>query len=63
MNCYPRTGEVVSLTFMISQFHSTKNSQKIDIDMTCFEIISSDDMKNKVLRIIREALASDDLIS
>ena len=30
--------------------------------MTCFEIVSSDDMKNKVLRIIREALASDDLI-
>ena len=53
-------GTIDSLTFAISQIRNS-GSQMIDIDLSGFEIKDATDMKDKVLRIIRDSLNRDDI--
>ena len=58
-----RGDKIESLTFLINDSlrSSTRNNEKIEIDLSCYAIQDTTDMKDKVLRIIREALAAEDI--
>ena len=54
-------GQIISLNFTLSEIRSRKG-QSINIDLTAYNLYDSSDMKDRVLRIIREALTAKDLL-
>jgi len=53
--------QIVNLLFVISDARRSQLSEKLQIDLRGLNISDTSDMKDKVLRIIRDALGADDL--
>lgn len=56
-----RTRKPDSLSFIIAQARRPTANQMFDIDLRRFSIHETTDMKDKVMRIIRDALSAEDI--
>ena len=60
---FKRKNKPDSLTFVVSKVRRPQNNERLDIDLRAFTIRDMTDLKDKVLHIIREALAASDILS
>ena len=55
-------GRADSLTFVLSEARKTGHSEKLLIDLSYYDIADFDDMKDKVMHIMRDAFAATNIL-